>query len=389
MSRYVLMKTQKDATHLTPQAAWNNRVPLSPGSGETPADGVKLINYSIRPNRNPTTEEGLHTMSYTFIAGGVYKPTGNLEGYYRCDSNVGNGIIAAIFGGEMTAGEKTTHDVPATLSYGSGATPFAFDVSTAKVYKLGAEIWPYTMQLVEDGPGADKFIEFKNVLFQNLELTFDTREFPKFRVDYIAGPSKNVGSPAGTPVFTTSKPAVFYNAVIETSIDAGSTWQTLGCKNLTLRIARKIDENYVYIGSPFLAGAALNGVTDVEGNFTTGAGQAELDLFNSIFHDATNVTTGEVYEDTNAMKTFALRFALFDPDFKFIGFFNAGTAVLTEGNKTVQGRQVIERTINYKCYGEEGSMYFIAPTAPITGTGGAFMAGAFKGLAKEYEELSA
>lgn len=384
MSRYVLMKTQKDVSHATPQAAWNNRVALSAAT-----DGVKLINYSVRPNRNPTTEEGLHTFSYTFIAGGVYKPTGNLEGYYRCDSNVGNGIIAAIFGGEMTAENKTTYSVPTTLSYGSGVTPFSFAMGASPVYKLGAEIWPYTMQLVEDGPGSDKMIEFKNVLFQNLELTFDTREFPKFRVDYIAGPSKNVGAAAGIPTFTTTKPAAFYNAVIETSVDNGANWVQLGCKSLTLRITRKIDENYVYIGSPFLAGPALNGVTDVEGNFTTGAGESELELFDAIFHDETNSTTGEIYEDTNAMKTFALRFALFDTDFKFMGFFNAGMAVLTEGSKTVQGRQVIERTINYKCYGEEGSMYFIVPAAPITGTGGTLMSGAFKGLAKEYEELVA
>lgn len=381
MSRYVLMQKQTGAT---PQVAWNVRATV-----DAATDGVKLINYSVRPNRNPTTEEGLHTFSYTFIAGGVYKPTGNLEGYYRCDSNVGNGIIAAIFGGVMTTGEKSTYNVPTTVSYGSGATPFVFALGSSPVYKLGAEIWPYTMQLVEDGPGVDKFIEFKNVLFQNLELTFDTREFPKFRVDYIAGPSKNVGTAAGVPTFTDTKPAAFYNAVIETSIDSGSTWEKLGCKSLTLRIARKIDENYVYIGSPFLAGPALNGVTDVEGNFTTGAGQAELDLFNAIFHDEANSATGEIYEDTNAMKTFALRFALFDTDFNLMGFFNAGMAVLTEGSKTVQGRQVIERTINFKCYGEEGSMYFIVPAAPITGTGGTLMAGAFKGLAKEYEELTA
>ena len=385
MSRYVLMKTQKDGTHTTPQLAWNNRV--------TPAaatDGVKLTNYTVRPNRNPTTEEGLHTMSYSFIAGGVFKPTGSLEGYYRCDSNVGNGIIAAIFGSEMTAGDKTANSVPTTLSYGSGTTPFSFAMGTSPVYYLGAELFPYTMRLVEDGPGIDKAIEFKNVLFQNLELTFDTREFPKFRVDYIAGPSKDIGTVTDTPVWTATKPAAFYNAVIETSIDAGTTWTSLGCKSLTLRIARKIDENYIYIGSPFLAGPALNGVTDVEGNFTTGAGESELALFNAIFHDASNTGNGsEIFEDTNAMKTMLLRFALFDTDFKFMGFFNAGTAVLTEGSKTVQGRQVIERTINFKCYGEAKQMYFIVPTAPVAGTGGSMASGAFKGLAKEYEELAA
>lgn len=385
MSRYVLMKTQKDGTHATPQLAWNNRVALSAAT-----DGVKLTNYAVRPNRNPTTEEGLHTMSYSFIAGGVFKPTGSLEGYYRCDSNVGNGIIAAIFGSEMSSEDKTTYNVPTSLSYGSGATPFSFAMGASSVYYLGSEIFPYTMRLVEDGPGADKAIEFKNVLFQNLELTFDTREFPKFRVDYIAGPSKDVGTVTDTPTWTATKPAAFYNAVIETSIDGGSNWVTLGCKSLTLRIARKIDENYVYVGSPFLAGCALNGVTDVEGNFTTGAGADELALFNAIFHDATNATNGsEIYEDTNAMKTMLLRFTLFDTDFKFMGHFNAGTAVLTEGSKTVQGRQVIERTINYKCYGEAKQMYFIMPSAPIAGTGGSMTAGAFKGLAKEYEELTA
>lgn len=385
MSRYVLMKTQKDGTHDTPQLAWDNRVTLAT------TDGVELINYTVRPNRNPTKEEGLHTMAYTFVAGGVYKPTGTLEGYYRCDNNVGNGIIAAIFGSEFSAADWTTYALPAELSYGSGETPFAFAVSssTCVAYYLGAAIWPYTMQLTEDGPGTNESIEFKNVLFQNLELTFDTREFPKFRVDYIAGPSRNGGTFIDTPTFTSTKPAAFYNAVIEISTDSGSTWSQLGCKSLTLRITRKIDENYVYIGSPFLAGPAINGVTDVEGNFTTGAGATELSLFNSVFHDETNTTNGEVYEDTNAMKTFAMRFALFDTDFKFMGFFNAGTAVLTEGNKTVQGRQVIERTINFTCYGEPETMYFIVPNAPIEGTGGELMSGAFKGLAAEYEELSA
>lgn len=385
MSRYVLMKTQKDGTHTTPQTAWNNRVALSAAT-----DGVKLTNYTIRPNRNPTTEEGLHTMSYSFIAGGVYKPTGSLEGYYRCDSNVGSGIIAAIFGSTMTAQEKTDNSVPTSLVYGSGTTPWTFDMGASPVYYLGSEIYPHTMRLVEDGPGADKAIEFENVLFQNLEITFDTRDFPKFRVDYIAGPSRDKGTVNDTPTWTATKPAAFYNAVVETSIDGGSSWVQLGCKSLTLRITRKIDENYVYVGSPFLAGVALNGVTDVEGNFTTGAGADEYALFNSIFHDAANTSNeSEIYEDTNAMKTFLLRFALFDTDFKFMGFFNAGTAVLTEGNKTVQGRQVIERTINFKCYGEAKQMYFIVPTTPITGTGGTMASGAFKGLAREYEELTA
>lgn len=382
MSRYVLIKTQKDGAHTTPQTAWNNRVALAN------TDGVMLINYSIRPNRNPTTEEGLHTMSYSFIAGGVFKPDGTLEGYYRNDNNVGNGIIVAIFGSTMTTEEKTAAGVPATLSYGSGETPFSFNIAAAPVYYLGNEVWPYTMRLVEDGPGVNSYNEFKNVLFQNLEISFDTREFPRFKVGFIAGPSQNKGATLADPTFSDTKPAAFYNAVVEYSTDNWSTKHNLGCKSLTLRIARKIDENYIYVGSPFLAGAALNGVTDVDGNFTTGAGASELELFDSVFHDAANATTGELYEDTNAMATFALRFALFDTDFKFIGFFNAGTAVLTEANKNIQGRQVIERTINFKCYGEAKQMYFIVPADPVVGTGGTMMAGAFKGLAKEYEELS-
>jgi hypothetical protein len=327
-------------------------------------------------------------MSYSFIAGGVFKPDGTLEGYYRNDNNVGNGIIAAIFGSTMTTEEKTAAGVPTTLSYGSGTTPFSFAIATAPVYYLGNEVWPYTMRLVEDGPGVNSYNEFKNVLFQNLEISFDTREFPRFKVGFIAGPSQNKGAILADPTFSDTKPAAFYNAVVEYSTDKWVTKHNLGCKSLTLRIARKIDENYIYVGSPFLAGAALNGVTDVDGNFTTGAGASELALFDSVFHDAANATTGELYEDTNAMTTFALRFALFDTDFKFIGFFNAGTAVLTEANKNIQGRQVIERTINFKCYGGAKQMYFIVPETPVIGTGGSMMAGAFKGLAKEYEELS-
>lgn len=419
MSRFALIGRQQTGTSPNFTPKWNARATLAA------SDGVKLINYSIKPNRNPTKEEGLHTMSYSFVAGGVFKPDGSLEGYYRCDSNVGNGIIKAVFGSEFLAAD-TAHPLTTdkALKYGSVETEgnkltFTLTKTNCNAYYLGNEIWPYTMRLVEDGPNANKFNEFKNTLFQNLSLTFDTREFPKFKVDFIAGPSRNgldTGEAAiDDPTFTNSlgtdltnpaygkesKPAAFYNAVIEICYDPAATtpvWATLGCKSLTLNIARKLDENYVYIGSPFLAGAALNGVSDVNGNFTTGAGLTEYEMFDSMFHDASNVAVtkhsyGELLQDTNAMKTFALRFALFDTDFNMIGFFNAGTAVLTEGSKNIQGRQVIERTINYTCYGNPKDMYFLVPMWPIIGTGGTLQdppqqfTGAFKGLAKEYSEL--
>lgn len=465
MSRFALIGRQFEEAAgplFTPK--WNKRRAL------TAADGVKLINYSIKPNRNATKEEGLHTMSYSFIAGGVFKPDGSLEGYYRCDSNVGNGIIKAVFGSEFKAPGGTaeaSHPLTSNLALKYGSVEFKGVVTTDNptgidnrktftlskdtyahitgdvnndtaggtgncyVYYLGNEIWPYTMRLIEDGPAdsTTHFNEFKNVLFQNLTLTFDTREFPKFKVDFIAGPSRNALDSGETgidaPTFTNnkgialtasptsemnylkgttneSKPAAFYNAVIETSTDnfaSAANTKTLGCKSLTLNVTRKFDENYVYIGSPFLSGAAINGVSEVSGNFTTGAGLDEYNLFDSIFHDAANTSNnkkaaGEILQDTNAMNSFSLRFALFDTDFRMIGFFTAGTAVLTEGSKNIQGRQVIERTINFQCYGEAKTMCFYVPKFPIIGIGGELndppqqFTGAFKGLAKEYAELA-
>lgn len=402
MARFVLTKKQ---------AGWNQRSTLAA------TNGVKLINYSIKPNRNPTKEEGLHTMSHTFIAGGVFNMSGSLEGYYRCDSGVGDVIFAAIFGSKFATGADHVFYGGKELPYGSVQTDgnkpiFTVADNNGYTYYIGNEIFPYTMRLVEDGPadGVTHFNEFKNTLFQNLTLTFDTREFPKFKVDFLAGPSRNKYDDNGAvppvltetdvkePTFNNSKPAAFYNAVIEICPDSSVTtpvWTGIGCKSFSISIARKIDENYVYIGSPFLAGAALNGVSEVSGNFTTGAGLTEYNMFDSVFHDASNDSTdkfaaGELLQDTNALKTYEMRVALFDTDFKMIGFFVTGTAALTEGSKNIQGRQVIERTINFQCFGPEGSMYFYVPAIPLVGSGGTLNdpPQTFKGLSASYNELN-
>jgi hypothetical protein len=358
MSRYVVLKQQ---------GVFGSRYDWTATGADKPsACGCKLIAFSDPINRNPQTEEALDTKSISFVAAGIFKTGGNLEGYYRSGAGINNIIMGIMGSAESTWTSITTSLYGDAAKYDSDPyevpAPHALTLTSTNCYKyaLGSSIPSFTMRLVEDGTGSDKCSEYQDVILQNLEMTFDTRRFTYFRVGWLGGAviTKPIAADAdNVPDFDEAmKPSVFYNMVIE--LGSGG----IACTAMTLRVAKQLNENYFVLGSPFLAGAALNGPTQITGSITLGPSEY------AHFASAYTFAGGPIHKDRNQMVDSSFRISFFDPDFNFIGLFNAGKIVFTDTNRNVQGQQQIERTINFMCYGQDEDFYFVVPK--LVGTTG-------------------
>lgn len=304
------------------------------GDGATGGTWYKIRATGIGDpvNRNPAFEEALDISVPTYAVGGPYVVNGTVDALLRFNS------FAPLFQsllGDPDTGKYYLTDVPRSFAFMVGD-----DQAT---WTAGGMTGQHGAQSTYYGCG-----------ISSMELTFAVREFVRARMTWIGqkaqvndNPSTFV-DPAWYSAPTADNAAVYYNAVIE--VDG----VPLTAKSVTLRIDRKFDTDYHYVGSPLLQGLFMNGQTELGGYMTLGAG--EWDTLKNVITggNATTITTSasnitHIGTDTkNELDTAPMEIKLFDKDAVAVGHIVAGTVVFTESNRSVTGRNQWDKTVNYR-----------------------------------------
>jgi Phage tail tube protein len=211
------------------------------GDGATGETWYKLRATGIGDpvNRNVAFEEALDIAAPTYAVGGTYVVNGTL------DSTLRFGSMAPLF--------------ESMLGATAGTTYYLGDTPTSYAFCIGDE--QANVQTSYYGCG-----------ISSMEFTFAVKEMVKVRMSWLGQKAQVIASNSHiAPEFfvapTADNAAVFYNSIINVNS------VPLRVKSLTLRIDRKFDTDYFYIGSPLLQGLYMNGQTEISGTMTLGGGE--------------------------------------------------------------------------------------------------------------------
>lgn len=279
------------------------------GTVQATRTGVRVTQFSDPVNRSVVVEEALDQVSAAAIYGGVYKVSGTLEGVFRAK---GMGpLMQAFTGASAATGAMTLGETPKSLSMGVG-----------------------------DDQG-NMLSVYTGVGLTQMELTCNVKEFIRAKFSYIgqkATVTHSTGSIAAIPA--NDLPSVFYNA--ELTLDSVA----VPAKNCTITFQRKMDEDYYYIGDPFLKGMYLNGLSDVSGSLTFGSGEWERIMAVSTGGTGNATLPG----DSNPLGGGALTLIGNTPDGTTpILTIDLADIRFTDFNRSVQGRNMFEKSVNFKC----------------------------------------
>ena len=285
------------------------------GNVQATRTGVRVTQFSDPVNRNVVVEEALDQVSASAIYGGVYKVGGTLEGVFRAK---GMGpLLQAFTGAAASTGEMQLGETPKSLSMGVG-----------------------------DDQG-NLLSVYTGVGLTQMELTCNVKEFIRARFSYIgqkATVTHAAGSIAAIPA--DDLPSVFYNA--ELTLDTVA----VPAKNCSITFQRMMDEDYYYIGDPFLKGMYLNGLSDVSGTLTFGSGEWERVMAVATGGTGNSVLPG----DSNPLGGGTLQLIGNTPDGTTpVLTIDLADVRFTEFNRSVQGRNMFEKSVNFRCQVESAA----------------------------------
>lgn len=295
------------------------------GDGATGATWAKIrvTGMGDPVNRNPTFEEACDISVSTYAAGGVYKVNGTIDALFRFKSFAP--LLTSLLG--STSGVFTNN--PKSYSFCIGDDQADAGVGKTSIYK---------------GCG-----------ISSMELTLTAKEFVKARMTWIGqkGTIAVVADPSWVSDPDIDKPAVFYNAIVGIDYAGGTNYTPIRAKSVTLKIDRKFDEDYYFIGSPMLQGLYMNGMTELGGSITLGAGDWDslkqvLTGGNATEITANMLTTTAGIENLNELGQGSFQIKLHDLDGNALGTITAGTIVFTESNRSVTGRNQWDKTVNFR-----------------------------------------
>lgn len=291
------------------------------GDGATGSTWYKIRATGIGDpvNRNVSFEEALDIAAPTYAVAGSYVVNGTLDAILRFEG------FAPLF--------------ESMLGATAGDTYYLTDTPTSYAFLIGDD--QANVQTSYYGCG-----------ITSMEFTFAVKEFVRVRMSWLGQKAQIIDSGSHvSPAFyvapTADNAAVYYNAIISVN---GNPLQV---KNLTLRIDRKFDTDYFYIGSPLLQGLYMNGQTEVSGTMTLGGGQWES-LKNVMTGGQTTSITANMQttsagtENKNELVAVPMEITLHDKDGVELGTIRAGSVVFSESNRSVQGRNQWDKTVNYR-----------------------------------------
>lgn len=295
---------------------------------------IRVTGMGDPVNRNPTFEEAVDISVATYAVGGPYTVNGTIDALFRFKSF--DPLLTSLLGAS-NGGKYTLSDTPSSYAFLIGDDQANNNAGVTTAY-YGCGI-------------------------SSMELTFAVREFVRARMTWI-GQKALVETPSSEPdwyVNPSNDPAaVFYNAIIS----VGGT--PIKAKNITLRIDRKFDNDYFYIGSPLLQGLYMNGQTELGGSMTLGSGdwntlKAVLTGGNATSITANMQTTSLGSENKNELQTQTMSISLHDKDGNALGTIKAGQVVFSESSRTVTGRNQWDKTVNYRIIVPSSDDFYIEP----------------------------
>lgn len=286
-------------------------------------------------NRSPVIEETMDTLAPASIKGGVYAVSGNIDGTLRGDPGSIN--MLNVFMGKqattVTAGHFVLSSQPFYDSAGTGnATLLVYD------------------EQANGGDGTGTY--YTGLGLNSMEISLNVKDYAKVKFGFIARRGITThGALATAPTEPTSwdsfPMSVFYNAVLQFASG------TLETKGITIKAERKFDTDYQFIGSQFLQGLYQNGLSNLGGTLTLGAGEWELlsQVINGTTSAGTLDSDNSEFDGTleNTMATGKLELTLYKPDATAeILKITVEKCIITDMNRSVQNRNMWEKTVSWQ-----------------------------------------
>lgn len=336
----------------------NDYITYVSGADHTPAfKSLRVNSFSDSANRDVIIEEAIDQVAAASIYGGTYGANGQFEAAFRGWDFATSGLLLGALG------SQTPENVASNSAHGAGLK-----------YTLTMVPQPLALKIVDeqatDTSGSNTVsgttTVYRGVGITNMEINLNVKEYSRSTFQWIARRSEVFDSAYNSANNTVSgEPAIFYNAVLKWKGEGASTYETLKCKGFTMTLARTMDQDYFYIGSEFLQGLYYNGLTDLGGEITLGAGDWQrirtmlagettagkntLDEDKQEFFGSVNPSTGATTVLANAIPGGEFIIVLHKPDgTKEAAKITCNKAKLTDMSRSVQGRNQFEKKVNWK-----------------------------------------
>lgn len=336
----------------------NDRINYT-GAGISPAytskfKSVRINSFSLSGNRNPIIEEAIDQVAAATVYAGTYSSSGQFEANFRGYDFATGGLLMCAMGSQTPSVVSSNGDHGAGLKYVLTMVPAPLAI------KVVDEQATDTTGL-NDVHGAT--LVYRGVGITSMDINFAVKEFAKSSFQWIARRAEAFDVPYNTaaPLNTIyGEPTVFYNQQIKWTPTGGSE-EILKCKGFTMTISRKMDEDYFYIGSQFLQGLYYNGLTDLGGQITLGAG--DWQRVRTMLTGATTTGDNLLDEDNkeftgtaaagtvnaNAIPTGKFVIMMHTPNgVKEDTKITCDVANLVEMTESGQGRNMLEKTVTWK-----------------------------------------
>jgi hypothetical protein len=348
----------------------NDYITYQSGASNTPKfKTIRVNSFSDSANRNSIIEEAIDQVAAASIYGGTYSSSGQFEASFRGWDFASSGLLEGALGGQTPAA------VASNSAHGAGLK-----------YILTMVAMPLALKVVDeqatDTSGSNTVsgttTVYRGVGITNMDINLNVKEYAKSTFQWIARRAEafDIGYNTAAPNnVINGEPAIFYNAVLKWTPDGGSV-ETLKCKGFTMTLARTMDQDYFFIGSEFLQGLYYNGLTNLSGQITLGAGDWPrirtmitgattggnnvLDQANQEFFGVVNPSTGTTTVLANAIPAGKFEIVLHKPDgLKEVAKITCDKAKLTEMNRSVQGRNQFEKTVSWQAQINETDKFAI------------------------------
>jgi len=294
------------------------------GSHGTVFQTIRVTSFQQNANREVIIEESIDQVAASAVYGGTYSASGSFEAGFRPQSFQSSNLLMGIMGLQtVTSNNYKLSQIPATLAL----KVVDEQASTASI--------------------KGTTVIYRGVGITSFELNLNVKEYARCTINWIARQAEVYDVFYNSNTAISDEIAVFYNAVLNFGANK------LLCKGMTLTLNRQMDQDYFYIGSEFLQGLYYNGLTDLGGTITLGAGdwtRIRTMIAGSGTDAMLDVGKTEFTGNTaNAIPEGKLEVILMSTDGTTqVAKITVDSCKLTEASSSVQGRNQFEKTVNWK-----------------------------------------
>lgn len=280
-------------------------------------------------NRNPIQEEAMDVSVAAEIDAGTYGLSGTLETALRVDP------ATQVLFGSLCGKQTSGHDYTLYLTQ----TPQELSIRVTDEMARASGVTEGTS------------VYYMGCGMSSCELTLNVKEYAKCKWSWIGRRGISIFTPDNDAVstFTDYPMLVFYNAVLTFG---GST---IKCQGVTLTIDRKFDTDFFYIGSQFLQGIIMNGMTTLGGSLNLAADEWLLlnrTINGTVSAGALDGTKHEFQGDNaNALASGILSLTFRKPDATAAAevIITCQNCKITDMNRSVQNRNRWEKSVSFQC----------------------------------------